>query len=122
MKKRLRKKKRLGEFREWGMEIVADVVGLDESLDSSQGAVICEGVLDDVIEYVESRSFYCAGGVNPKTGLDIVVELGKAGSEAQAVSYGEEVASWFRSHPLLTNVRVGRVFDLWHLPSGISLD
>ena len=67
MKKRLRKKKHLGEFTEWGRQLVImrnREEGFDEFLDAF------------IEEAIESNGCYCGGGGNGEK-LGFVIELGR---------------------------------------------
>ena len=67
MKKRLRKKKHLGEFAEWGRQLVIKrnrKDGFDEFIDA---------FIEDAIE---SNGCYCGGG-GKEDKLDVIVELGR---------------------------------------------
>ena len=60
MKKRLSKKKHLGEFRSWGCQIIITRIneeGLDEFLD------------DFIVEAIEANGLYCGGGGKGKKSI-----------------------------------------------------
>ncbi len=65
MKKRLRKK-HLGEYREWGRQLLVTLKS-EEDFD--------EFLEDFIIEAVEANGLYCGGGGRGEK-VDIVVELG----------------------------------------------
>ena len=74
MNKRLRKKKHIGEFTEWGRQLV--VVrnrkdGFEEFLDAF------------IEEAIEANGCYCGGG-GKEDKLDVVVELGRRSDEPDA--------------------------------------
>lgn len=113
MKKRLRKKKRVGEFVEWGTLIRAQLdLKSEQELDKFS---------DEFIEKVENLKCYCGGGISLDKGLDIVVELGK--DKQKALSRLNELELWLASDTRVKNfIAVGskvsgksdKVFDLWH--------
>lgn len=73
MKKRLRKKKHLGEYREWGCQIVITrnrKEGFDEFLDAFIGVV-------------ETNKCWCGGG-GKEDKLDVFVVLGRAADDPEA--------------------------------------
>ena len=74
MKKRLRKKKHLGEFTEWGRQLVI-MRNRKDGFD---------GFLDAFIEEaIESNGCYCGGG-GKEDKLDVVVELGRRSDDPAA--------------------------------------
>lgn len=113
MKKRLRKKKKLGEFIEWGALIKANLaLKTEEDLDKFS---------DEFIDKVESISCYCGGGISIDRGLDMVIELGP--NKSKALGRLEDLEGWLGMHLLVSDVVVSgarhsgmndKVFDLWH--------
>lgn len=102
MKKRLRKKKRIGEFTEWGRQLV--VVrnrkdGFDDFLDAF------------IEEAIEANGCYCGGG-GQEDKLDVVVELGRRTNDPDA-RLGR-ITAWLDSRPDVEDWRVSEEFDLWH--------
>lgn len=120
MKKRLRKKKKLGEFIEWGALVQAGLI-----INSSAGL---DEFSDEFIEKVEALECYCGGGISIDRGLDMVIELGVDKSRASVKL--KDLENWLVKHPLVSAVHVlgvnhsgsmDRVFDLWHEePQGIE--
>ena len=102
MNKRLRKKKRVGEFTEWGLPVVGRVV-------SQQAA---DPFLDSFIEFVESKSMFCAGGFSSSGVFDFFVELGR-GKTSSKDSIGQ-LREWFVSRPEVESFTFGSPIDLWH--------
>ena len=87
MKKRLRKKKHLGEFAEWGRQIVITrnrKNEFDEFLDAF------------IEEAIEANGCYCGGG-GKEDKLDVVVELGRRASDPDAIL--EEITAWLDGRP-----------------------
>ncbi len=102
MKKRLRKKKHYGEFREWGRQILIfrnQTDGLDEFLDAF------------IEEAVEANGCYCGGGGSPEK-LSFVIELGRRSDLPDARL--ERINAWLKSRTDIQNWEVGKEFDLWH--------
>jgi uncharacterized protein YggL (DUF469 family) len=100
MKKRLRKKKHLGEFREWGREV---------SLRLVEGAGTMD-FLEDFIEMIEVNGLCCGGGFDGKGNGAIVVELGIAKDNPK----WEAVGCWLAEHRAVVEWSAGPVFDLWY--------
>jgi uncharacterized protein YggL (DUF469 family) len=113
MRKRLRKKKRLGEFVEWGALLRAGLkLDSQEELDSFS---------DQFIEKVESLNCYCGGGISIDRGLDMVIELGL--DKDGALKKLQDLEFWLSSQPCILNLealgakhsgKTDKIFDLWH--------
>ena len=101
MKKRLRKKKRVGEFAEWGRQLVICRKGQD-GFDAFLDAFIEEAI--------EANRCYCGGGGSADK-LVFVVELGCRSGDPDARM--AEIEAWLGSRPDVTNWQVGPEFDLW---------
>jgi len=102
MKKRLRKKKHLGEFTVWGRQLVIlrnRQEGFDEFLDA---------FIEDAIE---SNGCYCGGG-GKEDKLDVVVELGCRSDDPDARL--SRIKEWLSNRTDVENWRVGEEFDIWH--------
>ena len=102
MKKRQRKKLHIGEFAEWGRQLVVTrncKDGFDEFLDAF------------IDEAIESNGCYCGGGGN-EDHLDVVVELGRH-SDGPAVRF-EKILAWLDARPEVQSWKFGEEFDLWH--------
>jgi uncharacterized protein len=99
MKKRLRKKKRLGEFREWGREVS---INLREGTSG-------EEFINDFIGMIEDAKLCCGGGGR---GVEwkMVVELGTSDRETK----WNVVRQWLESRRDIADWSVGYEFDLWH--------
>lgn len=99
MKKRLRKKKRLGEFREWGREVS---INLREGTSG-------EEFMDDFIEMIEDAKLCCGGGGR---GMEwkMIVEIGISEREARL----NLIRQWLESRGDVADWSVGDEFDLWH--------
>lgn len=102
MKKRLRKKKHLREFTEWGRQLVIKrnhKDGFDEFLDAF------------LEEAIEANGCYCGGG-GKGDGLNVVVELGRrsGGPEAKLTS----IIEWLEARFDVQEWMIGEEFDVWH--------
>lgn len=104
MKKRLRKKLRLGEFREYGFEVsfrLPREMSDDETLNF--GDVFLE-------EAIESVGLMCGG----RCGHDWDVFM--AGSRRRPVGDRDrvDIRRWLESRREVSNVEVGPLVDAWH--------
>lgn len=104
MKKRVRKKLRLGEFRELGFEVsfrlsesMADA-GLEKFWDLFIG------------EAIEARGLMCGGGCGRV--WDVFVK--RPGRRSATEHDRREIAEWFHRHPDVLDVRIGPLIDAWH--------
>jgi len=102
MKKRLRKKQHLGEFTEWGRQLV--IVrnrkdGFDEFLDAF------------IEEAIELNGCYCGGG-GKEDKLDVVVELGPRSDDPDDKL--NKITAWVDARPDVERWKVGEEFDIWH--------
>lgn len=102
MKRRLRKKFRLGEFLELGFEVAFQ-------LDSSDGDPRLNTFWDEFIGYVEARGLYCAGA----SGRDWDVVVYRGNRRAASEEDRADVAQWLSACSDVGNIRIGRLFDLW---------
>jgi len=102
MKKRLRKKKHLGEFRQWGRQLVV-IRSTREDADAFHDAFIAQAV--------EANDCYCGGSLSDD-GLDVVVELGRTSDDPEAKF--AKVAAWLDARPDVESWKAGPLFDLWH--------
>lgn len=103
MKKRLRKKRRMGEFREWGCSVEV-VLKSPADLDR---------FLDMFVGWVEDLGCYCGGG-GGGNGLSMIVELGNEGRKPESLRCS--LLERLKSCPLVAAVSVSPLFDLWHGP------
>lgn len=102
MKKRLRKKKHLGEFTEWGRKLVITrnrKDGFDEFLNA---------FIDDA---VEANGCDC-GGIGMEDKLDVVVELGRRYDDPDARL--NRITAWLDDRPDVEKWRLGEEFNIWH--------
>jgi uncharacterized protein YggL (DUF469 family) len=102
MKKRLRKKKHLGEFTEYGRQLVINrnlKDGFDEFLDAF------------IEEAIETDGCYCGGG-GKEDKLDVIVELGRRSDDPDARL--NKITAWLDARPDVEKWSVGEEFDIWH--------
>jgi uncharacterized protein len=102
MRKRLRKKKHVGEFAEWGRQIVIfrDCKdGLDEFLDAF------------IDEAIEANGCYCGGGGNAEK-LSFVIELGRRSDNPDARF--KKIGEWLGTRTDVQSWKAGEETDLWH--------
>ena len=104
MKKRLRKKKHLGEFVEWGVPVAIARKQKDDF----------DSFLDDFIEQaIEGNGCYFGGG-GKEDRLEGVIELGKTcdGPEERL----KKIMSWLEARQDVQKYVIGKVVDLWYGP------
>lgn len=98
MKKRLRKKKRLGEFREFGFEVLFKFSCPD-----------VDAFLDEYIQMIEHYDLYTGGIFDP------------AGSEQYVSRYNasctnedrQNIKKWLLNHPYIKESEVCELTDSW---------
>ncbi len=106
MKKRLRKKKHLKEFTEFGIDI-----------DFSIGVEISEEEFDSLIDrfisdFVEGNGLYCGGGWNPKERTaGFIIEVGR--KKGNCDFYAERLQNWFENEGIKPP-EVYKIVDLWN--------
>ena len=100
MRKRLRKKKHVGEFREWGVEF-------DSTL---KPGVDFDVFLEEfLIDCIESRGLIFGGG-GGGTKLRGFVELGRGDKHLANLAH---VAAWFANSASIENYSIGEPVDVW---------
>lgn len=103
MKKRLRKKRRIGEFREDCFELEFE---MDPSLTEGQ----CDALTDAFIAMIESRHLQYGGG-----GRAIWSGVVQGPYRGSATSIDREaVLRWLRDHPLIVAASAGPLRDAWY--------
>ncbi len=101
MKKRLRKKLHLGEFREFCFEISFET---EASLSDNDRDVL----LDSFIAMIEQNRLQVGvGGLHEWSGM---VQLNRRSTE----QHRQLVADWLDEHPHVHKVQVGELVDAWH--------
>ncbi len=81
MKKRLRKKKHIGEFSEYGIEI--KMINANAAMTAQD----MDKFADDLLEYVDSRKWACGGGWSLKD-CNFFIETGKNIRKAEIAIQG----------------------------------
>ena len=105
MRKRLRKKKHLGEFQELGFELSFDYVVSDvEEEDALLDAFL--------LEAVEARGLQFGGGGGRGTWSGFATAGAKGATATEA--HREAVRMWLERRPEVTVVRVGPLRDAHH--------
>lgn len=103
--RRQRKKLHLGEFRELGFEVAAELAA---PLSPAERAALVEAFIEEAIE-ANKLSF--GGGLNEDLG-------GFVASERKRTSATEEdralVGQWLSRQAALVNVKVGELRDAWY--------
>ncbi|TWT37042.1 hypothetical protein KOR34_19890 [Posidoniimonas corsicana] len=103
MKKRLRKKLRLGEFREYGFEIAF-------ATDPRVSAATRNSVLDEFIEMIESRNLqFGGGGLREYSGFVAGPWRGSATDEDR-----QAVLQWLHAQAEIVAAKAGPMRDAWH--------
>ena len=105
MKKRLRKKRRIGEFAEKGCRLVVLRTTKNDSLAFNDAFIL---------EAVEMNGCYCGGSL-AEDRLDVVLELGR--SSEDPLSRLTRIADWLRARSDVAGWRAGPILDLWHDPA-----
>jgi uncharacterized protein YggL (DUF469 family) len=104
LRKRLRKKKRLGEFREYGFHIRFLMPGTT--------AQQWDSLLDEWIDFIESQRLQFGGGFSEE--CEGFVERNGRGSVT--VEQRQAVSEWLANHPAVTEFRLSDPVDAWHGP------
>jgi len=102
MKRRLRKKKHLREFAQYGRQMIITrnrKDGFDEFLDAF------------IEEAIEANACYCGGG-GKEDKLDVIVGLGVRSENPDAKL--TRITTWLGVRPDVKSWKVGQEFDLWH--------
>lgn len=108
MNKRLRKKKRVGEFKELGFELAADLrpgIAGDES----------EALLDRLIDVVEARRLGFGGGAGRDDKLEgFVTRMGRGSATEDDRA---ALAAFLAGDDAVVRHEVGALRDAWYQPS-----
>jgi uncharacterized protein YggL (DUF469 family) len=104
MRKRLRKKRRLGECRQFGFEVD---FRLTESMPGDKLDEFWERVLGDLIE---QRRLSCGGACGRAWSIFVT----PAGRRSATDEDRTIVESWLGDEPQVVDVRVGPLVDAWH--------
>ena len=108
MKKRLRKKLHLGEFQVLGFEVTG---ALAESVEDAG----LDGLLDDLIDFVESRDLVCGSALSPRDrSINMFVERSPRSCTNED---RDALGAWFRRRPEVASIDVRPLSDTWY-PDG----
>lgn len=105
MRKRLRKKKRLGEFQEWAFHVLAELV---EGLSDPD----LEVFVDRWIDAVEARNLGFCGGCGQADLLEGV--LGRPGRGSPTPEDRVSLAAFLDGDPFVLRYQLGPDFDRWN--------
>ncbi|MEK6570435.1 MAG: 50S ribosome-binding protein YggL [Bacteroidota bacterium] len=101
MRQRLRKKKHLGEFAEWGVPIAIKRNRQDDF----------DGFLNDfIVQAVEGNDCYFGGG-GKEDRLEGVIELGKTSNNPEERL--KKVIEWIEARKDVKKYAIGKITDLW---------
>jgi uncharacterized protein YggL (DUF469 family) len=106
VKKRLRKKLRLGEFREVCFEVTFE---FDATLDSSA----MDRVMDEFIEMIEANQLQFGGGGSYRSRIWEGVVGGPSRGSVTAEQRASALA-WLKAHPGIAGADAGPLRDAWH--------
>lgn len=116
MRKRLRKKKHLGEFTEYGIEI--EMINANKNMTTED----IDRFADDLLDYVESHKWVC-GGVWSLKGCNFFIETGKNIEETEIARQG--FTDFLALHKK-TNPSIGyeiveiKISDAWYPDRALS--
>ena len=109
MKKRLRKKKHLGEFQELGFRVR---FRFPADLPTAE----CNRLLEEwVTQAVEGNGLLLGGGGGADVWEGFVTKEGRGSATEE---HRLLVTSWLGAHPLVLEYTVSPLVDAWHLGSG----
>jgi uncharacterized protein YggL (DUF469 family) len=118
MKKRLRKKRYLGEFAQCGFEITADwAVPIVNKEFTQEESDLISNIWDTIIDYVVARRLSC-GGASNADGIVVIIEAlyprTSKFTPRPTRQDRDDVLSFFLSLKTLKNVTVGPMVNLWY--------
>ncbi len=102
MKKRLRKKKHLGEFTEWARQLIITRNRKDEF----------DEFLDGFLEEAIVASGCECGGGGKEDNLNVIVQLGRSSSEPDAKM--EKITAWLDNRLDVQDYKIGDLFDNYY--------
>lgn len=111
MKKRLRKKKRLGEFREFGFN-----VHFQYRMPEQDGEAFLDDCLDRLIAKIEEMDLGIGGGVTPEGRAEFFVE--RLGRGTVTPEEREALVAWLQEQPDVESLAAGELVDAWHWAPG----
>ncbi len=103
MKRRLRKKRRLGEFAEFGFNIRF-------AMSPGLGASARNAILDAFLDQIERLGLqFGGGGIHDWDGFAELCGRGTATEQHRAA-----ILAWLEQHADIENPHVGELVDAWH--------
>ena len=105
MKKRIRKKLNLGEFKETGFEIAWKNQEFSEA--------DFDKFIQEFLDAIESRGLVFIGGCSVEDSWDGIIARNKRYSCPDAADM-EFVSDWFKSRTDIKEFTVGHTIDLWY--------
>lgn len=108
MKKRLRKKHRLGEFAELGFDV--EIVFKPGVAGTAGTAGPGDEVLADLVGCVQRRGLFLGGGITGRGVQFTVARWRGAVTEAER----QAVIDDLRGHPAVESLEAAPLVDLWH--------
>lgn len=115
MKKRLRKKKRQGEFREFGFNIHFQCRMPEQGREA-----FLDEFLDSLIAKIEEMGLGIGGGMSPEGCADFFVE--RLGRGTVTLEEREAWIAWLQEQPEVESLTAGELVDAWHWTPGDEND
>lgn len=109
MKKRLRKKKHIGEFQQLGFNVKFD---LDVVWSNKGDQLWMDFLLDEIIDLAESRKLLIGGGLCPKGSSFYVTSEKRSATDEDR----EALREWLSDVDGVENVQVFELSDAWYGP------
>ena len=103
MKKRLRKKLHVGEFREYGFPVEFRMLPAPSTTEY-------DALIDEFIAMIEHNGLCFGGGGRER--WEGFVALDSRGSAT--AEHRQAVEDWLNNHPQIENVAVGELVDAWY--------
>ena len=104
MRKRIRKKRRLGEFQEFGFEVR---FGLPSDFSERDQDAFFDAFISEAIE---SNRLMCGGGC----GREWDVFIAKVGRGSATENHRKMVGDWLRNSPYVFELQIGPLVDAWY--------
>ncbi|MCH9654559.1 MAG: YggL family protein [Planctomycetes bacterium] len=105
MRKRLRKKKHLGEFKAWGTSITIKRTTCDDF----------DPFLDDFIEQAIEGNHCFFGGGGMDDSFEGIIQLGTISNDPEERLIA--IKDWLDRRADVDNYVIGKLIDLWYCPS-----
>jgi uncharacterized protein YggL (DUF469 family) len=107
LNRRQRKKKRLGEFQEWGLSICAHLVGCDTDAEM-------DAFIDTFLTLVESQNLMFGGGFGTVAVTKLDGVLAKPGRGSMTLTQAGAILTWLAADSRVSDVINCTWIDLWH--------